>query len=110
MVLEPKFMVFKEGEGFYYRLHSAGGGVILSGDGYKTKEECIKCIIMARDFAHVNGLYKSLELNGSYYFDLLSPWGETVGKSAAFDSPRLLERGIEAVKQNAPKAQIEDLG
>ncbi|MCI0717233.1 MAG: YegP family protein [Chlorobi bacterium] len=108
-MFEPKFKVYKGGEGFYYRLMSSGGVAILSGEGYKTREDCIRCVILARDFAHVDGLYKTFGGDKSWHFELLSPWGETVGKSHVYTTPRAVARGIEAVKHNAPRAGIEDL-
>ncbi len=46
--------------------------------------------------------------NGKYYFDLKAPNGEIICQSQGYVSKQGAERGIAAVKKDAPGAEIVD--
>ena len=47
--------------------------------------------------------------NDQFYFNLHAGNGQVIASSEMYTSKQNCETGIESVKENAPKAEIEDL-
>jgi uncharacterized protein YegP (UPF0339 family) len=101
----PKFQVYLN----FYRLKSAKGDTVLTGEGYATRMECIRRIEHVRASALNNARYeRAISGNNEYYFILRAPDGERIGKSEMYPSPKLRDEGIETVLKIAPIAAIEE--
>ncbi len=101
----PKFQIYLN----FYRLKSAKGDIILTGEGYATRLECIKKIEHVKSSASKSSRYERvISNNNEYYFILRSANGERIGKSEMYPTPRLREEGIETVLKIAPLAAIEE--
>lgn len=111
-MLNPKFQVFKSSSNgeYYYRLKAANGEVILSGEGYVTKQGCLNGISSVKENAVYDSRYdRRTATNGQHYFVLKAFNGEIIGKSELYWTTSSRENGIESVKNTAPRAMIEDL-
>ena len=107
MAANPKFQVFKSSVNnqYYYRLRSTNGEIILSGEGYISKQSCLSGIASVK----VNAPYERKDAFGSYTFNLKSSNGEIIGRSENYTTSAARENGVQAVKRDAPQAPIEDL-
>lgn len=106
----PKFQIFKStaNNQYYYHLRAVNGEMILSGEGYTTKESCKNGIASVKANAPYDSRYE--RKNGFYYsFNLNAGNGEPIGRSETYSTLLNREGGIVAVKRDAPGAPIEDL-
>lgn len=106
----PKFQIFKSpanGE-YYYRLRAKNGEIVLSGEGYKTKQTCQTGIASVKQNAPYDNRYDRKDGYNSYTFNLRASNHEVIGRGETYTSRAARENGIEAVKGDAPGAPIED--
>lgn len=109
-VSNPKFQIYKSGSEYRYRLKARNGEIILSGEGYTTKQNCLNGINSVKINAPYDARYdRNIAKNGQYYFVLRASNGEPIGVSETYTTTTARENGIEAVKSVAPTAPIEDL-
>jgi uncharacterized protein YegP (UPF0339 family) len=110
-VNNPKFQIFKSSANnqFYYRLKSINGEIILSGEGYTTKQSCINAIASVKQNAPFDSRYERKNGFSNYTFNLMAANGERIGRSENYTSESARENGIAAVKRDAPTAPTEDL-
>lgn len=108
----PKFQIFqsKLNNEYYYRLRAGNGETILSGEGYTTKQSCENGIASVKENAPYDSRYDDeISSNGQYYFNLKAANGEIIGTSEMYTTRAARDNGKEAVKDDAPDAEIEDL-
>lgn len=107
----PKFQMFKSATNweYYYRLRSINGEIILSGEGYKTKQSCLDGIASVKVNAPIDSRYDRKDETYKYTFNLKATNGDTIGRSETYTTPASRENGIASVKRDAPGAPIEDL-
>ena len=106
----PKFQIFKSSANseYYYRLRAANGEIVLSGEGYKTKQGCQAGIASVKENAPYDSRYARKDSYMNYGFNLKSANGEIIGRGETYTSSAAREAGIAAVKKDAPGALIED--
>lgn len=107
----PKFQIFQSSRNseYYYRLKSVNGEVILSGEGYKTKQSCKDGIASVKTNAPYDSRYVRKDAAANYTFNLKANNGEIIGRSENYTTSINRENGIAAVKRDAPNAPTEDL-
>lgn len=107
----PKFQIFKSSTNFqyYYRLRAGNGEIILSGEGYTTKQGCLNGIASVKVNAPYDSRYERKDGYNNYTFNLKAANGEIIGRSENYNSSYSRESGINAVKRDAPGAPTEDL-
>ncbi len=108
----PKFQIFKSaanGE-YYYRLRAKNGEIVLSGEGYKTKQGCQAGFASVKQNAPYDSRYDRKDSYTSYTFNLHAANGEIIGRGETYTSRSGRENGIEAVKHDSPNAPTEDNG
>ncbi len=109
-VTNPKFQIYKSGSDHRYRLKARNGEIILSGEGYTSKQGCLNGIQSVKINAPFDSRYdRRIASNSQYYFVLKAANGEPIGVSETYTTSVARENGIEAVKRDAPSAPIEDL-
>jgi uncharacterized protein YegP (UPF0339 family) len=109
-VENPKFIIFvgKDGQ-FYFRLTARNSEPILASEGYTNKLGCVNGINSVKNNAVKDEHFKRLiATNGEFFFTLVAENGEVVGKSETYKTQQGGDNGIEAVKNTAPNAPIED--
>jgi uncharacterized protein len=107
----PKFQVFKSSTNtqYYYRLRATNGEIILNGEGYTTKQNCLNGIASVKAHAPNDQYYDRKDGYNNYTFNLKASNGEIIGRSENYTTRENRENGIAAVKKDAPIAPIEDL-
>ncbi len=103
-----KFQIRQTANGLYYfNLKAANGEIILSSEGYTSKQGCLNGIESVKYNSREDGNYiTKTSSNGKYYFNLKARNGEIVGTSEMYNTKQSLLNGIESVKTNASNAPI----
>lgn len=107
----PKFQIFKSLSNYqyYFRLRARNGEIILSSEGYITKQGCVNGIASVKANAPYDNRYGRKDSYNNYTFNLKASNGEIIGRSENYTTREARENGIEAVKRDAPGAPTEDL-
>ena len=105
-----KFVIKKRSNGEYqFNLKAGNGEVILTSEGYTTRQNCDNGIESVRKNSQDDSKYeKKTATNGKLYFVLKATNGQVIGTSEMYDSESGRNNGIASVKENAPKATVED--
>lgn len=94
---------------FQFNLKAGNGEVILTSQGYSSKQACEGGIASVKTNAPLDRQYHRLEAkDGSPYFNLVAGNGEIIGTSEMYSGTSARDNGIESVKKNAPEAIIEN--
>lgn len=105
-----KFVISNRTNGEYqFDLQAENGLNVLSSEGYSTKGNCLNGIESVRKNAQEDGRFElKTAKDEKVYFNLKSSNGQVVGTSQMYSSVEARQKGIDAVKSNAPLAQIDD--
>ncbi len=107
----PKFQVFRSAANnqHYFRLRAGNGEIILSGEGYTSRQSCINGIYSVKENAPYDSRYDRKDTPGNYTFNLEAENGQIIGRSENYTTSYSRESGIAAVKRDSPEAPIENL-
>lgn len=87
----------------------AGAEVILMSEAYTSKAACVNGIESVKKNAADDARYrKTTTPDGKYRFALDAANGQAIGGSGYYDTEAARDADIEAVKKNAPDAEVED--
>jgi len=90
-------------------LTAPNGQPILTSEGYTAKASCKNGIHSVKTNAPQDDQYKRKETSdGKFTFNLMAKNNQVIGTSQTYSSKQGLENGIQSVKDNAPRAGIED--
>lgn len=105
-----KFIVKKRTNGeFQFNLLAGNGFVILTSEGYSSRQNCENGIDSVRKNSQDDSKYEKLTAkNGKLYFNLKATNGQIIGTSEMYENESSRNNGIASVKENAPKAAVED--
>lgn len=99
----------KNGE-FQFNLKASNGEIILTSEGYMTKDSCKKGIESVRRNSAEKSKFDLLDSkDGKFYFNLKAANGRVVATSETYENVMNRENGIKAVQSFAPKAKVVDL-
>lgn len=106
-----KFEISKrKNEEFQFHLKARNGEIILTSEGYTTKNNCKKGIESVKKNSPYDERYeRKVSTNNKSYFNLKATNGEIIGTSQMYANEADRERGIEAVKRTAHDAEVVDL-
>jgi uncharacterized protein YegP (UPF0339 family) len=106
-----KFEIKKRKNGeFQFNLKASNGQVILTSEGYTTKDNCRNGIESVKKNSVIDARYEKLVAkDGKSYFNLKATNGQIIGTSEMYESEANRDNGIESVKKNAHDAGIVDL-
>lgn len=102
----PQFQI-KTGKDnqYYFNLTAKNGQIILSSEGYKSKQGCDNGIESVKTNSQNDDRFdRRTASNGQFYFVLKAANGEIIGKSEMYTTKAAMENGIVSVKENAPNA------
>ncbi|MCX6834078.1 MAG: YegP family protein [candidate division Zixibacteria bacterium] len=107
----PKFEMYKGfDDQFWFRLQAGNGENILKSEGYTEKHSCKDGIeSVKKNAVHDSQFKPEVAGNAKPYFNLIAANGEIIGTSETYSSKQAMQKGIAAVKHDAPAAPIEDL-
>lgn len=110
MAKHPRFEITTDKQGkFRFTLTATNGQVILTSQGYAGKPACKNGIASVKTNCGDDSRYERKESsNAKFYFNLLAANKQVIGTSQMYASKASMDNGIESVKTNAPKAEIED--
>ncbi len=107
--MTPTFQILTgNDQKIYFRLVAANNEIILSSEGYNSRQGCLNGIEAVRTNAPYNTRYQTkVASNWKNYFVLHASNGEIIGTSQLYDSAQGCAKGILAVIDAAPKAIIK---
>jgi uncharacterized protein len=105
------FVISKRTDGeFQFNLKADNHQVILTSQGYTTKDSCKNGIESVRENSrHDDSFDRKTSTNEKPYFNLMAVNGQVIGTSEMYESSGSREIGISSVKKNAPEATVEEL-
>jgi len=93
-----------------FNLKAGNGEIILTSQGYKSKQGCKGGITSVKENAPDEDNYdKKTATDGRFYFNLKASNGEIIGTSQMYTTTSGRNNGIESVQNNAPSADVIDL-
>ncbi len=106
-----KFEISKRKNGeFQFNLKAGNGQVILTSEGYSSRDGCNNGIESVRKHSKAAANFdKKTAKDGSPYFSLMASNGQSIGKSEMYRSTASRDKGIDSVMRNAGTAKISDL-
>ena len=95
---------------FRFNLKAGNGQVILSSQGYSSKDGCENGIESVKKHSQDDGNFeRNTAKDGSPFFNLKASNGQVIGNSEMYSSESAMENGIASVKKNAPDASVEEI-
>lgn len=95
---------------FRFNLKAGNGQVILSSQGYSSKDGCENGIESVKKHSQEDGNFeRNTAKDGSPFFNLKASNGQVIGNSEMYSSESAMENGIASVKKNAPGASVEEI-
>jgi uncharacterized protein YegP (UPF0339 family) len=109
--MHSRFVLQSSGDQFTFNLKAAGNAeIILTSERYRRKQSALEGIEAVRTHACSEDRFRRRRSKrGQPYFVLKAHNGEIIGTSELYSSRAAREAGIEAVREHAPKARVEDL-
>ncbi len=106
-----KFELKKTAGGkFVFNLKAANGRIILTSETYQSKSAAQGGIDSVKRSAGKDANYeRKTSRKGEPFFVLRAANQEIIGSSEMYSSTSAMSAGIDSVKENAPKAAVEDL-
>ena len=104
------FVIKKGGtDKFHFNLRAGNNEIILTSETYEAKASAENGIESVRKNSQDDARFiRKTAKDESPYFVLTSTNGQVIGTSEMYSSTTAMERGIESVKANAPKAPVVD--
>lgn len=98
----------KNGE-IQFNLKASNGQVILTSEGYNTRQSCDNGVESVRKNSQVDSRFeRTTAKDGRHYFNLRASNGQVVGTSQMYKSARGRNNGIDSVRRHAAGANIKD--
>jgi uncharacterized protein len=107
----PEFQVSTgKDDKFYFNLTAANGQVILSSQGYASKDGCKTGIAsVKKNSSNKKHFERKDSKDGSHYFVLKAANSKVIGKSQMYKTNQSSENGIDSIQTNAKLAKINTL-
>lgn len=94
---------------YHFSLVADNGEIILSSEGYTTKDSCLKGIESVKKNSPEPGNYSVSESkDGKFYFTLKAANNKIIGTSETYNTLDSLNAGIASLQKNGPRATVED--
>jgi uncharacterized protein YegP (UPF0339 family) len=109
--MAPEFEVYQGNDDqFYFRLRAANNEIVLTSEGYVSKDGCLNGVDSVKSNAPmVEHFQKKQSSDNQYYFLLVAANGKTIGSSEMYTTEAARDHGIEVVHDVAPQAHVEIL-
>ena len=105
------FQVFKSNtkNQYYYLLKATGNSrLILSGEGFSSKQKCLDAIKYIRENAENDDFYERTSSYLNYIFVVKAAEGSVIGKGEHYTIESARENSIEMIKSGLEKAVVQD--
>ena len=107
-----KFEVYRSGakKEYRFRLKADNGQIILSSEGYTTKDSCMKGIESVKtNSSDLNRFNKTKTSSKQFRFSLTAGNNQIIGTSENYQNESGRDNGIDSVRRNAPSAEIKEV-
>lgn len=105
-----KFEMYTDKAGEYrFRLKAWNGQIILTSEGYTSKDGCENGIESVRENSQIDERFERKETATGCKFTLKAGNGQAIGESEVYTSDAACENGIESVAKNAPEAEVVEV-
>lgn len=102
-------VIMRKNNEFQFNLKASNGEIILTSEGYTTKDNCKNGIKSVKENSQNDNLFeRKLSSNGKPFFNLKAVNGQVIGTSEMYENEPAREKGIASVQKNAPIAEIVD--
>jgi uncharacterized protein YegP (UPF0339 family) len=109
MAAKFEMLMSKNGK-FRFNLKAGNNQVIITSQLYEKRVSATNGIKSVKNHCNDDKCFeRKVAKNGKPYFVLLAKNGQTIGKSQQYASTATMEKGIRAIKNAAPVAEIVDL-
>jgi uncharacterized protein len=92
-----------------FHLKADNGEIVLSSEGYTTKDSALNGIGSVKRNASLDGNYVRKRTAAGWSFNLRAPNNKVVGTSEVYTSEDAREVGIASVKRNAAGARVAEI-
>ncbi len=108
--MAAQFECYKDKAGEYrFRLKAGNGEIILSSEGYTSKQACMNGIeSVQKNCAHPDRFEIKTTPTGKYRFSLKATNGQIIGVSQNYKTEAGCNKGMDSIGRSAPGATIED--
>ena len=105
-----KFVISKRKNGeFQFNLTAPNGYVILTSEGYASKQACMNGIESVKKNATDSSRFdKKISVSNKHYFNLKAANAQIIGTSEMYETETARDNGILTVQKNAPEAVLDD--
>jgi uncharacterized protein YegP (UPF0339 family) len=105
-----KFEIYKDKAGEHrFRLKAGNGEIIMSSQGYSSKDGCMNGVdSVKRNAGNPDRFKKTTTDSGKFRFCLCASNGQTIGTSQSYKSESGRDNGIGSVGRSAADASIDD--
>lgn len=94
---------------FQFNLHADNDEIILTSEGYTSKNGCLHGVESVKNNAQDDDNYElKTSADEMFYFNLKASNGQVIGTSEMYDNEESRQAGIESIKNNASDAPIDD--
>jgi uncharacterized protein YegP (UPF0339 family) len=107
-----KFEVYQSGakKEYRFRLKADNGQIILSSEGYTTKDSCLNGIeSVKKNSADLKRFNKTKTSSNQFRFSLTAANNQIIGTSENYQNESGRDNGIDSVRRNAPSAEIKEV-
>lgn len=103
-----KFVLSKRSNGeLQFNLVADNSEIILTSEGYTSRAACENGIASVKENSVRDDAFDRKESsNGKVYFNLKAKNFQVIGTSQMYESTSSMEKGIQSVRNNAPKAEV----
>jgi uncharacterized protein len=107
-----KFEITKLHDGeFHFHFKAEDGAIMLTSQRYKEQSSARDGVASVKKNAHLGQRYQRKEAhNGEFMFNLRAGNHQVIGTSHMYHSVESREEGIEAIKRDAPDAEVVIVG
>jgi uncharacterized protein len=105
---KPRFVIRRSVEQFHFHLAAGNGEIILTSERYATKAAAENGVAAVKESAAIDRRYDGrVSSDERPYFVLKAGNNEIVGTSQLYASREARDGGMQAVRVNAPIAEVE---
>lgn len=90
-----------------YRLYDADGKVVVTSEGFPSKDSCFKAIRGIKENARIDQRWERKSVEGKHFFTLKAPSHEVLAKGGPYDTVEEREK-VSAIVRSSVEAAVVD--
>jgi len=94
---------------YMFNLHAGNHQIILTSQGYKSKDSCMNGVVSCQNNSSDDGKYeRKTSSNDKDYFSLKAANGKIIGSSEMYERTAGMENGVESCKKHGPSTEVKE--